>query len=140
MESTKKVFTEYGEHCSGARDYDHVHPVCITGKKFEELIGRNRWTSSDTYLIEDLGFEVVKFSRWIGLTEWDEETFVYRNWLIKKVERHDDGWVVYSPSTQAESSDLDDYTAVDYYDTLEDAVRTIDLFKGCAYNKPNFIK
>ena len=140
MESTRKVFTMYAEHSSGRRDYDHVHPVCSTGKRFGQLIGRKFWTSSDTYLIEDLGFEVVKLNNWIGENYWDEDAFVYRNWLIKKAERHVGGWIVYSPSTQAESSDLDDYTAVDYYDTLEDAVRTIDLFNDCAYKKPSFIK
>jgi hypothetical protein len=154
MESTKKVFVVYGKkalsHKNGPSktNHDRYYPVCMTARKFKQLMKTETWTLSALENIEDLGFEVITFTNWCGLTEWDEEVFVYRNWLIRKVERHDDGWVVFSPSLSSqekygingESPDLDDYTAVDHYDTLEDAVRTIDLFKGCAYNKPSFIK
>mgnify|MGYP003124135568 CR=1 FL=1 len=146
MESTKKIFVVYGEDALSHRkaynktNHDRYYPVCATAKKFKQLMKTDTWTLSALQNIEDLDFEVITFTNWIGLTEWDEEVFVYRNWLIRKHERHDDGWVVYAPSSDSEKFDLDDYTAVDHYDTLEDAVRTIDLFNDCLYKKPSFIK
>ena len=146
MESTRKIFVVYGEdalsHKNGPceTNHDRYYPVCMTARKFKQLMKTDTWTLSALQNIEDLGFEVIKLHNWVGLKEWDEEVFIHRYWLIKKVERHDDGWVVYAPSEDLETFDLDDYTAVDYYDTLEDAVRTIDLFRDCVYKKPSFIK
>ena len=155
MESTKKIFVVYGEDALSHRkafnktNHDSYYPVCATAKKFKQLMKTDTWSLSALQNIEDLDFEVITFTNWIGLTKWDEEVFVYRNWLIRRVERHDDGWVVYSPSRylqekygfDGESQYLDDYTAVDHYDFLEDAVRTIDLFNDCAYvKKVGFVK
>ena len=145
MESTrKKVFVVYGrgslshQTIKNRMNYDRFFPVCATAKKFEMLMKSNAWTLSTLQHIEDLDYEVVTLKNWDGLTKEDAQGFIYRNWLIKRVDLDSDDWVVYAPSLDMkdklathiyeESAKLDDYVAMDSVKSLKRAVEGIDFY------------
>ena len=137
MESNKKVFVKYGtgswdhENKKRRTNYDYYLPVCATAKKFDALVRMELWAPSTLERIQDLGFEVIVLKDWDGLDEWHKQEYIYKDWLIRKVEESFDydEWIIYAPSPELEkeSHKLDDYFMVNNSYNLPDAIRTIDL-------------
>tara|TARA_Y100000114_G_C11596102_1_gene248100 strand:+ start:48 stop:542 length:495 start_codon:yes stop_codon:yes gene_type:complete len=136
MESKKKVFVKYGtgswdhETKTRIRNYDYYLPVCATAKKIDALVRTELWTLSTIQRIGDLGFEVIALKDWDGLDELHKQEYIYKDWLIRKVEKSFDydQWIIYalSPELKKESHKLDDYFVVNTSRNLPDAIALID--------------